>query len=107
MRETAAELHALQALIDRSHARTKPHMRGIIHPTVQYPAEVLKTETSRTPVPIPTSLALEFSAHVQAGHSGELADALEAWGRPLACHLPGRPAACPTLPTGGFIALGA
>ena len=32
MRETAAELHALQALIDRSHARTKPHMRGIIHP---------------------------------------------------------------------------
>ena len=32
MRETAAELEALQALIDRSHDRTKPHMRGIIHP---------------------------------------------------------------------------
>jgi len=32
VRETAAELHALQALIDRSHARTKPHMRGTIHP---------------------------------------------------------------------------
>lgn len=32
MRETAAELANLQALIDRSHARTKPHMRGIIHP---------------------------------------------------------------------------
>ena len=32
MRETAAELKALQALIDRSHKRTKPHMRSIIHP---------------------------------------------------------------------------
>ncbi|MCW2879273.1 MAG: site-specific integrase [Sphaerisporangium sp.] len=46
-------------------------MRGIVHPTVQYPAEALKTETSRMPVPIPTSLALELSAHVQAGHSRE------------------------------------
>ena len=26
------ELNDLQALIDRSHARAKPHMRGIIHP---------------------------------------------------------------------------
>ena len=33
-------------------------------PAVQYPAEPLKTETSRTPVPIPQSLALELSAHV-------------------------------------------
>jgi len=32
VRETAAELRALQALIDRSHANTKPHMREIIHP---------------------------------------------------------------------------
>ncbi len=32
MRETAAELSELQALIDRSHAGTGPHMRGIIHP---------------------------------------------------------------------------
>lgn len=32
MRETTADLTALQALIDRSHANTKPHMRGIIHP---------------------------------------------------------------------------
>ena len=31
---------------------------------VQWPAEDLKTETSRTPVPIPQSLALELSAHV-------------------------------------------
>ncbi|MDP9320472.1 MAG: hypothetical protein M3P16_05175 [Chloroflexota bacterium] len=32
MRETAAELAELQALIDKSHANTRPHMRGIIHP---------------------------------------------------------------------------
>lgn len=32
MRETAAELGELQALIDRSHAKAKPHMAGIIHP---------------------------------------------------------------------------
>lgn len=36
-------------------------MRGIITPAVQYPAEPLKTEISRTPVPIPRSLALELS----------------------------------------------
>ena len=41
-------------------------MRGVIHPRVQYPAEELKTETSRTPVPIPRSLALDLSAHVAA-----------------------------------------
>jgi integrase len=39
-------------------------MRGIVRPAVQYPAEPLKTETSRTPVPIPLSLARELSAHV-------------------------------------------
>jgi len=32
VRETAAELAELQALIDTSHANTRPHMRGIIHP---------------------------------------------------------------------------
>ncbi|MFN2519704.1 MAG: pyridoxamine 5'-phosphate oxidase family protein [Candidatus Limnocylindria bacterium] len=32
MRETGAELDALQALIDRSNARVGPHMRDIIHP---------------------------------------------------------------------------
>jgi integrase len=40
-------------------------MRGIVHPVVQYPAEELKTETSRTPVPIPQDLVLELSAHVE------------------------------------------
>ena len=39
-------------------------MRGVVSPAVQYPAEPLKSETSRTPVPIPQSLALELSAHV-------------------------------------------
>ncbi|MEQ6901811.1 tyrosine-type recombinase/integrase [Nocardioides sp. YIM 152588] len=41
-------------------------MRGVLSPAVQYPAEPLKTETSKTPVPIPQSLALELSAHVAA-----------------------------------------
>ena len=40
-------------------------MRGIVHPVVQYPTEELKTETSRTPVPIPHDLVLELSAHVE------------------------------------------
>jgi integrase len=41
-------------------------MRGVVRPAVQYPAEELKTETSRTPVPIPQSLAVELSAQVAA-----------------------------------------
>lgn len=40
-------------------------MRGVVHPTVQYPAEPLKSETSRRAVPIPRELALELSAHQQ------------------------------------------
>jgi integrase len=40
-------------------------MRGIVYPVVQYPAEPLKTEISRSPVPIPHELALMLSAHVQ------------------------------------------
>lgn len=39
-------------------------LRGVIHPAVQYPAEPLKTETSRTPIPIPRSLAEQLAAHV-------------------------------------------
>lgn len=45
-------------------------MRGVISPAVQYPAEPLKSETSKTAVPIPQSLALELSAHV-AGRSAD------------------------------------
>jgi integrase len=40
-------------------------MRGIVHPVVQYKAEPLKTEISRTPIPIPQDLVLELSAHVE------------------------------------------
>ena len=40
-------------------------MRGIVHPAVQYPAEELKSETSRTAVPVPNSLALELAGQVR------------------------------------------
>jgi len=45
-------------------------MRGVITPAVQFPAEELKTEISRTPVPVPRSLALELAAHVERWPSG-------------------------------------
>lgn len=41
-------------------------MRGIVKPAVQYPAEPLKTETSKTPVPIPSELALELASFVES-----------------------------------------
>jgi integrase len=40
-------------------------MRGVVSPAVQYPAEPLKSETSRTPVPVPRSLALDLAAHLK------------------------------------------
>ena len=40
-------------------------MRGIIRPAVQYPAEELKTEISRTAIPVPQSMTLELAAHVK------------------------------------------
>jgi integrase len=40
-------------------------MRAVIRPAVQWPAEELKTKTSRTPVPVARSLVLELSAHVR------------------------------------------
>lgn len=59
-------------------------MRGVVSPAVQYPAEPLKTETSKTPVPIPRSLALELSAHVAAtSRRGDWLLANE-WGQQLA-----------------------
>jgi integrase len=36
-------------------------MRGIITPQIQYPAEPLKTEMSKTPIPIPRELALQLT----------------------------------------------
>jgi integrase len=45
-------------------------MRGVISPAVQCPAEELKTEISKTSIPIPASLALKLAAHLQQ-HPGE------------------------------------
>ncbi|WAX56602.1 site-specific integrase [Jatrophihabitans cynanchi] len=42
-------------------------MRGIVSPVIQWPAEPLKSDASRTPIPIPNELALELSAAVAAG----------------------------------------
>jgi integrase len=36
-------------------------MRGLISPSIQYPEQPLKSETSKTPVPIPVDLALELN----------------------------------------------
>ena len=40
-------------------------MRGVVSPAIQWPADELKSETSRTPVPIPQDLALELAAAVK------------------------------------------
>lgn len=40
-------------------------MRGVVRPVIQYPSDPLKSETSRTPVPIPEQLSLELAASVQ------------------------------------------
>jgi integrase len=42
-------------------------MRGIVSPEIQWPAQPLKSETSRTPIPIPNELALLLSAAVARG----------------------------------------
>lgn len=50
------------------------YMRGAVNPRVQYPDLPPKTETSKTPVPIPRSLAMIFStrAGAHASRSGYL-----------------------------------
>lgn len=45
-------------------------LRGVVHPHVQYPADPLKTEVSRTAVPIPRELAEWLSAHVARWSAG-------------------------------------
>lgn len=47
-------------------------MRGIITPAIQYPAEPLKTEISKTPIPIPRDLAMELSKVPAMWGSGTL-----------------------------------
>lgn len=56
-------------------------MRGVISPAVQYPDEELKTETSRTPIPIPATLSAELSAQVAAYPADTLLT--NAWGEQL------------------------
>lgn len=41
-------------------------IRGVVHPTVQFPAEALKSKCSMTPVPVGQLMALQLSAHVKA-----------------------------------------
>ena len=38
-------------------------MRGVVNPAVQYPGDPLKSDYSKTPVPVGRSLALRLSAH--------------------------------------------
>lgn len=45
-------------------------LRGMLTPATQYPAEPLKTETSRTPIPIPRGLCTALSAHVARWRGG-------------------------------------
>lgn len=45
-------------------------MRGVIHPAIQYPAEELKSESSRAQIPIPRELALMLSAAVKRSRAG-------------------------------------
>jgi integrase len=46
--------------------RSARRARGVIRPAVQYPAKPLKTETSRTPIPVPRSLTETLSVHLAA-----------------------------------------
>lgn len=59
-------------------------MRGIVSPAIQYPAEPLKTEASKSPVPVPRELALMLSAAVakyqgQNVVTNELGEATSPW----------------------------
>jgi integrase len=42
-------------------------IRGVISPAIQWPSDPLKSDTSRTPIPIPIELTLELAAAVQRG----------------------------------------
>lgn len=47
-------------------------MRGTVTPAVQHPADPLKTDMSKTPIPIAQTLALDLSAHVAQWRAGTL-----------------------------------
>lgn len=57
-------------------------MRGIITPAIQYPNEPLKTEMSKTAIPIPTDLAVMLNANPVKWRSTTIV--VGAFGRPVA-----------------------
>ncbi len=57
-------------------------MRGIITPAIQYPGEELKTETSKTPIPIPADLAVMLNTNPVKWGSSTIV--VGAFGRPVA-----------------------
>ncbi|WP_024366184.1 tyrosine-type recombinase/integrase [Arthrobacter sp. TB 26] len=57
-------------------------MRGVVSPAVQYPDLPLKTEVSRTPIPISRDLALELNK--MPAHFGSETIVTSAWGRAMA-----------------------
>jgi integrase len=57
-------------------------MRGVITPQIQYPAEPLKTEMSRTPIPIPRELALQLNHNPTKWGSDTIVTG--EWGRSIA-----------------------
>lgn len=56
-------------------------MRGIVSPAIQYPGVELKTEESRTPIPIPQNLCLELSVNHTKWGSETLVT--NEWGRAI------------------------
>ncbi|PWC04254.1 tyrosine-type recombinase/integrase [Agromyces badenianii] len=56
-------------------------MRGIVTPAIQYPSAELKTDISKTPIPIPQELALELSLAPARWGSDTLV--VGAYGRPV------------------------
>lgn len=56
-------------------------MRGVITPAIQWPAEPLKTDESKNPIPIPAELSLELARVPQQWGSSTLV--VGAFGRPV------------------------
>lgn len=59
-------------------------MRGVITPALQYPNEPLKTETSRTPIPVSVDLAVELNRMPAKFGSETLV--VSPWGRSVSTH---------------------
>lgn len=55
-------------------------MRGVVSPVIQWPDEPLKSDTSRTPIPIPQEMALELAESVRLGNGKTIVT--DEWGNP-------------------------